>query len=1034
MKRVTVRLLCVVFLLVGTQLWSAGATKRASATSEHPFRSKLERHSASPSGTFQAEIAEISSKVAAAMAAQQSELVLHKASEAWQRLNRISGGTLKIHWDERGEVPIFIRGDRLQQPSLGKSGALSEAELLNRSMDFLKTNGDLLRIEAPESEFELMEISADPYGLTHLRYQQVYQGIEVWAHDVRVHLNAKGVVESFNGRYIPTPEGLNVNDIAVGETRARQIAREAFGRAADEVESRRLIYVDDLGTPHLTWLVVVRKGLADDWHYFVDARSGSVLKAFNDVQTDGPVQGSGVDLFDETRTLDVYEIGGTHYMINASKPMFNAAESNLPQEGKGVIYTLDARNADSSLYFITSSDPNTWNDKASVSAAANGALVYDFYNQVYGRNAIDNQGGTMNIVINFKEDFNNAFWNGQLMVFGNGDGNAFSDLAGALDVTAHEMSHGVIERSANLVYENQPGALNESFADVFGALFEFWVEGDDGDWLLGEDVTTPNTPGDALRNMEDPGAANVAFNGQQPTKMSEFRNLPNTPEGDNGGVHINSGIPNRAFYLFATSPDVGRDRAGEVYYQALTQYLTRNSQFIDCRLAVIKAIDDVFTDPAQADAAKNAAAAAFDAVEIFEGDPTPPPPTQPPVQGEEFLAVIDAVTGNLFRYTISDASFLQLTSRALFSRPAVTDDGSFIFYVDDETNLHLLASDGTSDQQLTSGGGFNNVAISPNGRYLAATSTFVEPVLYVFDLQDASGAGDKQIQLYTPTYTEGTSTGNILFPDRIDWATDNQTVMYDAFNIVVSAAGDTTGYWDINLVDTESEGIIRLFPPQPPGVDIGNAVFASNTDNIIAFDYVDENRDVTVLAVNLITGDIGQVTFNFGSLASPTFSKDDTRIYYHYIDQEGASIWQVDLLEDGITGAGNDAQIITGGVFPVDFAIGERPTDVEEDPRQTLPTDFTLQQNYPNPFNPQTTIRYELPTAGDVTLSIFDIRGREVRVLERQRKTAGTYQTPWDGKDRDGKPVASGIYFYRLEVRTSDGNVHRLARKMTLLR
>src|SRR3972149_1395074 len=129
------------------------------------------------------------------------------------------------------------------------------------------------------------------------------------------------------------------------------------------------------------------------------------------------------------------------------------------------------------------------------------------------------------------------------MIFGNGNGSAFSDLAGALDVPAHEMSHGVIENTANLIYENQPGALNESFADVFGVLFEFSVEGGNGDWLLGEDITTPKTAGSVLRNRENPAATNVAFNGQQPTKMSEFRNLPNTDENDHGGVHTNSGIP-----------------------------------------------------------------------------------------------------------------------------------------------------------------------------------------------------------------------------------------------------------------------------------------------------------------------------------------------------------------------------------------------------------------------------------------------------------------------------------------------------------
>ena len=102
------------------------------------------------------------------------------------------------------------------------------------------------------------------------------------------------------------------------------------------------------------------------------------------------------------------------------------------------------------------------------------------YKTVHNRNAIDNQGGTMNVVVNFKTGYNNAFWNGQYMVFGNGDGSTFSDLTGSADVTAHEMAHGITEWSANLLYENQSGALNESFSDIFGTLFEFWLEGAGG--------------------------------------------------------------------------------------------------------------------------------------------------------------------------------------------------------------------------------------------------------------------------------------------------------------------------------------------------------------------------------------------------------------------------------------------------------------------------------------------------------------------------------------------------------------------------
>lgn len=1005
--------------------------KSANANGEKPFKQKWQRHQkktgASEERTaFQTDIKKLSRNVANLKAQAQtgsSGRSLSPRDRAMQRLEQISRGSLSIHWDDVNSVPIFIRGDKLQETSSKKGSQLTLNSATEVAMSFLQENSALLQIFDPVTEFQLIDSEQDKYGLMHFRYQQMYQGLEVWARDVRVHVNKDGVVNAFNGRFLPTMKLRGIPQNGISQQSAMQLARQRLQRQFGEVKARKLIYIDDDETAHLTWLIQGSRGLAENWYTFVDAESGEILKQYNHIMAEGPVTGSGFDLSNQTRTLNVYQIGSDFLMLNASKPMFNAGASTIPQDGKGVIYTLDARNADSTLFFVTSNDVNSWNNKPAVSASANGALVYDFYKQVFNRNAIDGQGSTMNLVVNFKQNFNNAFWNGQLMVFGNGDGVMFSDLAESLDVTAHEMTHGVIERTANLVYENQAGALNESFADVFGVLFEFWVKGENSNWFLGEDVTTPNIPGDVLRNMEDPGAANVALNGQQPTRMSEFQNLPNTPQGDNGGVHINSGIPNRAFFLFATNPAVGRDQAGQVYYQALTKYITRNSQFIDCRLAVLKAIDDVFgAGTSGAGAAATAAAQAFDTVEIFDGGGTPPPADLPPVVGDEFVAFIDAGSGALVRYQPSTQGFVQISANSLFSRPSVTDDGDFIFYVDNTNNVHVMRSDGSNDQQLTTSGGFSNISISPNGQFLAATTTFSEPVMYVFDLNDASGASDKMIQLYTPTTAEGITTGNVLFPDRIDWASENDILMYDAFNIIVNATGDTTGYWDINLLRTSDGAIDRLFPPQPPGINIGNPVFSSNNDNIIALDFIDENGDVTVLGVNLNTGATGDITFNFTSPGSPSFSNDDSKIYYHFTDQTGSTIWVVDLQQDGITGTGNDQGLITGGVFPVAYTVGARPTSVED--RSTgVPTEFTLLQNYPNPFNPSTTIRYALPEDMQVELSVFNLLGQQVQTLVNGVRTAGEHVVKFDAA---GLP--SGMYFYRLK--TSRGAT--IAQKMLL--
>lgn len=199
-------------------------------------------------------------------------------------------------------------------------------------------------------------------------------------------------------------------------------------------------------------------------------------------------------------------------------------------------------------------------------------LTFDFFAQLYDRNSIDDAGMRLDATVHFGEDYNNAFWNSTQMVFGDGDGQLFNRFTIALEVIGHELSHGVIEDEAQLVYFNQSGALNESIADVFGALIKQFAKGqtaDQADWLIGAGLFAPGINGDALRSMRNPGSAfddNLLGKDPQPKHMDQF---VRTFE-DNGGVHINSGIPNHAFYQVATR--IGGhawEKAGRIWYDAL---------------------------------------------------------------------------------------------------------------------------------------------------------------------------------------------------------------------------------------------------------------------------------------------------------------------------------------------------------------------------------------------------------------------------------------------------------------------------------
>ncbi|WP_055525829.1 M4 family metallopeptidase [Streptomyces graminilatus] len=183
----------------------------------------------------------------------------------------------------------------------------------------------------------------------------------------------------------------------------------------------------------------------------------------------------------------------------------------------------------------------------------------DFYRTVLQRNSVDDRGMRLDGYVHFDVKFNNAFWDGRQMVFGDGDGTLFTDFTRSLDVIAHELTHAVTEFTAGLAYHGQSGALNESMSDVFGSVVKQWSlnqSAEVADWLIGAEVFTPEIDADALRSMKAPGHAydNELFGKDpQPDHMSHFAHLPDNERGDFGGVHINSGIPNKAFYLTATN-------------------------------------------------------------------------------------------------------------------------------------------------------------------------------------------------------------------------------------------------------------------------------------------------------------------------------------------------------------------------------------------------------------------------------------------------------------------------------------------------
>ncbi len=218
-------------------------------------------------------------------------------------------------------------------------------------------------------------------------------------------------------------------------------------------------------------------------------------------------------------------------------------------------------------------------------------VTHDLYKNIYNRNSIDNSGMQLNSYVHYRVGYDNAFWDGEHMVYGDGDENLpaaerlFNRFTIAIDIIGHELTHGVTQFEAKLTYAFQPGALNESMSDVFGSLVKQYQKGQtaaQADWIIGEGLFTSNVNGVGIRSMKAPGTAYndpVLGKDPQPAHMKDYVNTAN----DNGGVHINSGIPNHAFYRAATALGGNAwEKAGQIWYVTLRDKLGASSNFQNC--------------------------------------------------------------------------------------------------------------------------------------------------------------------------------------------------------------------------------------------------------------------------------------------------------------------------------------------------------------------------------------------------------------------------------------------------------------------
>lgn len=838
----------------------------------------------------------------------------------------LRGGLQKVDKVIRKDgKPVYI--ERKTEPSKSEQDSPPE-EKLSR---FLEDTRTISRINNLKEQFAVTQIRNDRNGITHLKAIQRYRGINIYGSEATFHLSADR--ERFTGMFHNIDNEIDTNPSvsqgsAVSKVKSdlmlRTVVRELSAGEKkllkyESPETGLVIYNNTGNDYRLAWEVTCRPNAVEVWKYFIDAQNGSIIHSFNATCTDGPETATALDLNNISRTINTYLEKGTYYMLNIAEPMFN------PSTGEGMIITLDANNTSTTEldYRYVTSATNTWNNKAAVSAHYNATRAYEYFLQTHGHNSVNGKGGNIISFINVAEDdgssMENAFWNGQAAFYGNG-GKYFKPLAGALDVTAHELGHGVVSNTANLEYYGQPGAINETYADIFGSMV------DRDDWLIGEDITrTTFSPSGALRNMADPH--NMGKEGDpywQPKHVAEMY----LGKEDNAGVHINNGIGIHAYYLYAAA--VSKDKAEKVFFHALDNYLTKTSRFIDFRIAVIQSASDLFgTGSAEvAEAVK-----AFDSVGIYEEEVVQPNTEYEVNPGTEFILFCN--TDPNYRTTLALFNGSQLSSLSeteMKNNPSVTDNGAEAVFVTADSKIRHISLNPVEPEEIISNQEFwDNVAISKDGKRLAAISTQVDTSIYVYDFTSRKWA---KFRLYNPTTSHfNTDAGGVIYADAIEFDISGENLIYDACNVLSSNVTEDIYYWDIGVIKVWDKSgskfgdgsIFKLYGSLPEGISIGNPTFSRNSSSVIAFDYIDGNSgNYAILGTDLNTGETDVIAEN-STLGFPSFSKNDDRIAYSALTTSDVEVVAgINLAPNKISGSGNPFAMINNARWPVYFATGER--------------------------------------------------------------------------------------------------------------
>jgi Zn-dependent metalloprotease len=503
-----------------------------------------------------------------------------------------------------------------------QAAALDNHPAVQRALAQIRAHAALLHAGSADA-FTATDVIVDRDGSEHVRFHRTFKGLPVIGGDFVVHSGAHGTLRSVSQTLREALASVGTSP-SFGADAALQSATRLFdGSMQGSPHSRLVIYARG-AQPKLAHEATLqgfnREGTPSVLHVILDAHTLALLDRYDEVET-STATGTGQTLLSGTVSITTDSTSTGYAMRDPLRSNNYTANMANRRFGKGKLFT----DADDVWGNFSNSDP------ASVGADAHYGMeeTWDYYKNVHGRNGIDGKGRTAYSRVHYSRNYVNAFWNDSCfcMTYGDGDGRTYLPLV-ALDVSGHEMSHGVTSTTAGLVYSGESGGLNEGSSDIMGTMVEFYANNpkQQPNYLIGERIYAANqgnaTPTTALRYMFKP-----SLDGHSPDCYSS-----NIGSLD---VHYSSGVANHFFYLLAEGAvvpagfnlqpsalvcngntaltGVGRDAAQKIWYRALTVYMTSNTNYAGARAAVLSAATDLY---GAGSAQVNTAAQAWSAVGV----------------------------------------------------------------------------------------------------------------------------------------------------------------------------------------------------------------------------------------------------------------------------------------------------------------------------------------------------------------------------------------------------------------------------------